>query len=75
MSNKLQINPNNDNSTFNIFPTCTPLEDEWAEDIEGFWDDEVPEIVNFPKTIPEPISVEEIKHIKVAIINYKLIIF
>jgi hypothetical protein len=69
LSNKLQINPNNDYSTSNIFPTNTPLEDEWAEDIGGFWDDEVPEIVELPKTNPEPVSIEEIKHIKVTINN------
>lgn len=65
MSNTLEINQNYQNTTLNICATNTILENEWAEDVGGFWDDEVPEIINEPDTIPEPISVDEIDHIKV----------
>lgn len=47
----------------------TAVEDEWTEDVGGFWDDEVPEIISQPDNIPEPISVDEINHIKVIIYN------
>ncbi|VVC40611.1 Helicase, C-terminal,DEAD/DEAH box helicase domain,P-loop containing nucleoside triphosphate [Cinara cedri] len=64
MSNKLKINQNDQNVTLNISTPTTKLEDEWAEDVGGFWDDEIPEIETLPDIIPEPISVDEIKHIK-----------
>lgn len=67
MSNKLKINQNDKNTTLDINTTKTTLEDEWPEDIGGFWDDEVPEIENQPDILPEPISVDEINHIKVII--------
>lgn len=65
MSNKLKIDQNDQNTTLNICATNNTLEDEWADDVGGFWDDELPEIINQPDTIPEPISVDEIIHIKV----------
>lgn len=66
MSMTLKIDQNNQNTTLNICTTNTTLEDEWADDVGGFWDDEVPEIISQPVTIPEPISIDEIDHIKVS---------
>jgi len=68
MSNKLKINQNDQNTSLNICTIDTTVEDEWTEDVGGFWDEE-PEIVGPPDTAPEPISVDEIKHIKVIIRN------
>lgn len=69
MSNKLKISQNVHNTTLNLCTNNTILEDEWAEDVGGFWDDEIPEVVNQPDTIPEQISVDEIIHIKVSIVT------
>lgn len=67
MSDKLKINYNDQNTIVDFYDTNTKLEneDDWAEDVGGFWDDEVPEISNQSDTIPEPISIDEINHIKV----------
>lgn len=67
MSNKLKIIQNDQNKTLNICTIDTTVEDEWTEDVGGFWDDEVPEIVSQPDIIPETISMDEINHIKVII--------
>ncbi|VVC44720.1 Hypothetical protein CINCED_3A011937 [Cinara cedri] len=65
MSKSLKIIQNDQNTTLNIFTPKTTLEHEWAEDIVGgFWDDEIPETENQPNIVPEPISVDEINHIK-----------
>lgn len=69
MSNKLKINENDQNTSINICAIDTAIEDEWTEDVGGFWDDEVPEIISQPDNIPEPVSVDEINHIKVIIYN------
>lgn len=66
MSNKLIIKkPYNQNAASNISTNNTPIEEEWADDIGGFWDDDVPEIISQPDAMPEPISTDEIIHIKV----------
>jgi len=65
MSNKLKINQNDQNTSINICAIDTTVEHEWTEDVGGFWDDEVPEIISQPDTTPEPISEDEINHIKV----------
>lgn len=62
MSAKLKIKQN---TTTSINATKTIAEDEWAEDISGFWDDEVSEVVNQFDAVPEPILINEINHIKV----------
>jgi len=64
MSAKLKIKQN---TTTNINATNTTAEDEWAEDVSGFWDDEVSEVVNEIDAEPEPILINEINHIKVII--------
>lgn len=70
MSNKLTINTNDKKTTSNVCDVNnTSLEDEWAEDVGGFWDDGVPEITTQPDTAPELIVLDEINHIKVIIIN------
>lgn len=74
MSHKLKINENDPNTTLNLCTTNKVLDDEWAEDVGGFWDDEVSEVVKQPD-IPEQISVDEINHIKVIINNIKHIKF
>lgn len=66
MSKKLKIIQNDQNTTTNINATST-AQDEWADDVIGFWDDEVPEIVKQPDATPESILVDEIGHIKVMI--------
>lgn len=72
MSNKLKINQSDQNTSVNFCAIDTTAENEWTEDVGGFWDDEVPEIVSQPDTTPEPILVDEINHIKVIIsILYK----
>lgn len=68
MSATLKINQNDQNTTSSLCITNTVLDDEWAEDVGGFWDDEIPEVVNQPDIIPEQILVDEINHIKVNII-------
>jgi len=67
MSNKLKINQNDQNTSINICAIDTSVENEWTEDVGGFWDDEVPEIVSQPDAIPEPIPEDEINHIKVIL--------
>jgi len=68
MSDKLKINQNNQNTSINICAIDTKIENEWTEDVGGFWDDEVQEIVSQPEyATPEPIPVDEINHIKVII--------
>jgi len=69
MSGRLKLNQNNQNRTPNDFDTNTTLDDEWAEDVGGIWNDEVPEIVNQSDSIPELIPDDEINHIKVIISN------
>lgn len=72
MSNKLKINQNEQNTSVNFCAIDTTAENKWTEDVGGFWDDEVPEIVSQPDTTPEPILEDEINHIKVIIsILYK----
>lgn len=68
MSKKLKINQNDQNATSSFCTTNTVLDDEWAEDVGGFWDDEVPEVVNQPEhIISEQILLDEINHIKVKL--------
>ncbi|KAL4131792.1 hypothetical protein QTP88_009048 [Uroleucon formosanum] len=64
MSNKLKINQNEQNTSVNFCAIDTTAENKWTEDVGGFWDDEVPEIVSQPDTTPEPILEDEINHIK-----------
>lgn len=68
MSDKLKINQVVKNTTLNICTTKPTLQSELAEDVGGFWDDEVPVIENQPDIILEPISIDEIEHIKVIMI-------
>jgi len=72
MSNKLKINQNDQNTSINICAIDTTAEYEWTEDVGGFWDDEIPEIISQADTTPEPILIDEINHIKAIIsILYK----
>lgn len=73
MSNKLKINQNYLNTTLSLGTSNSVVDDGWAEDVGGFWDDEIPEVVNQPDIIPEQILVDEISHIKVKIYNLKQI--
>lgn len=65
MSNKLKISQNDQNISSNIYNINTALNDEWTEDTGKFWDDEIAEEINPPITITEPITLDEINHIKV----------
>lgn len=69
MSTCLKISQNNQDTDTNICSANKTLEEEWADDIGGFWDDEVPETVNQPDAIPEPILEDEISHLKVIYIK------
>lgn len=70
MSYALKLNQNDLNTNLNVTATSnTILEDEWAEDVGGFWDDEVPEVSSQPDASPESISVDEINHINVSFKN------
>lgn len=72
MSDKLKINYTDQNTIVDFCETNKILEndDEWTEDVGGFWDDEVPEISNQSDTESEPISIDEINHIKVNFNNH-----
>lgn len=70
MSGKLKIKQLDQKTTIDINVFNTTLENEWAEDIDIFWDEETPKIVNQPNVLPEPILVDEINHIKVVISNF-----
>lgn len=67
MSEKLKISQNDQNVGLNICNINTMFNDEWTEDTEKFWDDEITDEINPPITITEPISLDEINHIKVII--------
>lgn len=70
MSAKLKIKQNDQKTSTDISDSNTTLENEWAEDINIFWDKETPTIVNQPDVLPEPIPIDEINHIKVVISNF-----
>lgn len=65
MSAKLKIKQNDQKTNTDINTSNTTLENEWAEDINIFWNEKTPNIVNQPDVLPEPIPVDEINHIKV----------
>lgn len=69
MSAKLKIKQN-DQKTSTGISSNTALENEWAEDINIFWDEETTKIVNQPDVLPEPIPDDEINHIKVIISHF-----
>lgn len=69
MSNRLKIKQSYENTILNDFDTNI-LEDEWVEDVGGFWEDKVPEIINQSDFETEPIPEDEINHIKVIISKY-----
>jgi len=69
MSNRLKIKQSYENTILNDFDTNI-LEDEWVEDVGGFWEDKVPEIINQSDSETEPIPEDEINHIKVIISKY-----
>lgn len=67
MSDKLKLSQNDQNVGLNICNINAMFNDEWTEDTEKFWDDEITDEINPPITITEPISLDEINHIKVII--------
>ncbi|XP_050420420.1 helicase SKI2W [Adelges cooleyi] len=63
MSKKLDVKKGKENITISTSASDTVLDDDWIEDFEGVWDDEIPEVTVEPE-IADPIPKDEINHIK-----------
>lgn len=64
MSKKLDVQKNNDNCSLVSLVNDVILDDEWNEDFEGVWDEEIPCISEKIQSIE---SFDEINHIKVML--------